>query len=169
MRRLLLLLVVCAAPSALLAEANDDGRVPMPADVPPHSADYPAGPHHFDISGNDHEIHHFGDHWISYGGHNYDMKEDPSNRARVDYENKRYRGIEPEHRQRWHMHRRSLEEVHFASIPEQPWVVDRIRRRGLDYEMPPDEEHDEMHRRAVGFPRPSWYAIYKKRKRVVRE
>lgn len=161
LRQLVMLLAVPA-----LAVAHDDTLIPMPADVPPHHARFLAGPHHFEIGGNQTEIRHSGDHWISYGMHNYDMSADPSNRHKFPYEEHRYRGMGQGERERFSMSRKSL-----ADIPrgqEEPWVVDRIKRRGLAYQLPEEDTITERDRRAVGFPRPSWYAKYKHQRRVVR-
>jgi hypothetical protein len=94
------------------------------------------------------------------------MSNDPSARHRFPHEQRRYRGMGQGERERFSMLRQSIEEI--CDCTEEPWVLDRIRHRGLAYAMPPDEEYREHERRAVGFPRPSWYAIYKKQKRVVR-
>lgn len=165
MRHTLVMLAALAAP----AFAHDDTRIPMPMDIAPHHTHFIAGPHHYDIQPEQYEQRHFGTHWISFGQHNYDMSNDPYVREQYDHTNapRRYRGMGLGEHERYSMMRRDLRQI--DDHAEEPWVLSRINRRGLDYEMSPEEEHDEMHRRAVGFPRPSWYAIYKKQKRVVRE
>lgn len=165
MRRLLVMLagLIAAAP----ARAHDDTLIPMPVDIAPHHTHVIVGPHHYDIQPEQYESRHFGTHWNSFGQHNYDMSQDPSRRERFDYHQRRYRGMGQGEEERYSMTRRSLEDI--DDHAEQPWVLDRIKRRGLAYALPPEEEREEWERRAVGFPRPSWYAIYKKRKRVVRE
>ena len=167
MRLFKALLVVAALSRPVMAEWDPPELVPMPADVPPHRAGFIAGEHHYDIDPEAYEQHHLGDHWISYGQHNYDMSEDASVRDRFPYEKVRYRGMGRDFEERYSMLRRSLEDMdHHA---EQPWVLSRVKHPGLAYTMPPDVAEEEWHKRDVGFPRPSWYAIYKKQKRVVRE
>ena len=163
MRRISVLLALLAAP----AFAHDDTLIPMPMDIPPHHVGSIVGDHHYDIKYEDFEEEHGPTHWISYGQHNYDMSQEPYNRDRYDHDQRRYRGMGEGPRERYSLTRRTVEDI--DDHAEQPWVLDRIHHRGLAYAMPPEEAHDEMHNRAVGFPRPSWYAIYKKDRRVHRE
>lgn len=160
------LALALAAPACAQHEAPPD-LVEMPADIPPHHKNFIATDRHYEIDAADNEIHHCGDHWISYGQHNYEMSDDPSNRERFPYDSRRFRGMGLGDEERYSIMRRDLEDIDHH--PERPWVVNRIGKRGLAYAVPPENEVLEYQERFVGFPRPSWYAIYKKGKRIVRE
>ncbi|MBI4863899.1 MAG: hypothetical protein HY815_27120 [Candidatus Riflebacteria bacterium] len=73
--------------------AHDEPLIPMPADIPPHHARTIVGERHHDISNKPELVHHWSDHYISYGHHNYDLTGDPSMRNRYPYEKRRYRGM----------------------------------------------------------------------------
>lgn len=144
--------------------------VPMPADIPPHHSRVIVGEHHYDLQPEDYEERHSQTHFISHGQHNYDMSQDPSNRERWDVNQKRYHGMGLGEDERYSMMRRSIEDI--DDHAERPWVLHGIKRRGLAYAIPSEAREAneaEYARRVVGFPRPSWYAIYKKQRGVVRE
>ena len=165
MRRLLIMLLGLAAVAP--ARGQDVELIPMPADIPPHHTHVIVGEHHYDIQPEQYEHRHSETHWNSFGQHNYDMTEDPSHREHFDFDQKRYRGMGRGPDERYSMTRRSLEDI--DDHAERPWVLTNLHRRGLAYAIPEDEWPAEREKRAVGFPRPSWYAIYKKQKTVVRQ
>lgn len=165
MRRFLVMMLGLAAPA--IAQPVDPMRIPMPMDIPPHHTHSVVGPHHYDIQPEQYEERCSPGHVKSYGQHNYDMSEDPSNRERFYVDSKRWRGMGLGQDERYSMMRRSLEDI--DDHAERPWVTTNLHRRGLAYRIPDEGLDEELSKRAVGFPRPSWYAIYKKDKRVHRE
>jgi hypothetical protein len=139
------------------ARAQEPTRAPMPVDIPPHHRGFIAGERHFDVSNAPPFVRHFGDHFISYGRHNYDISDDPAYSWRYPFETVRFRGtgrgLERMSVVTWHPDE-------FDLPPERPWVSTGMRARGLRYR-PPEEQRVEPP--PFDRPTPSYYAVYKQR------
>jgi hypothetical protein len=111
--------VLAAAPGAAAgppcgcggAPVDDPTLVPMPMDIAPHPSHFIAGERHYDIGGRPESTHHYGDHFISFGHHNYDMSGDPSRRGIAVTTPRRHRGMEPERGERLTVLARRMPEV----------------------------------------------------------
>ena len=154
--------LLCSLLAAGPIHCGDEQQVPMPADIPPHHKGVIVGERHYDISNAPESIQHFGDHFISYGHHNYDMSQDPSVVHDYPYYKRRYRGMGLGDRERCEIMRKDFSRI--DDRPTKPWVYHGAWKRGLHYRKPWELAEEDEARDRVDFPRPSWAVIYAKRR-----